>query len=64
MAEPIAETTSGKVRGISRNDIYSFKGIPYGGPTGGPLQPDLSLGMASAMPWSMAQAALSPLKPC
>ncbi len=31
----IADTTSGKVRGYSRNGILTFKGIPYAGSTSG-----------------------------
>ena len=35
LAQPIAETVSGKVRGIAMNEVYAFKGIPYGAPTDG-----------------------------
>jgi para-nitrobenzyl esterase len=54
-ASPIAETTYGKVRGTVSGDIKIFKGIPYGGNTGGqnrfmpPVKPAAWSGVRDAL---------------
>lgn len=53
----IVETRSGKVRGYRRNGIYTYKGIPYGGPTSGknrfmaPISPEPWAGIRNTMDW-------------
>lgn len=32
---PIAKTQYGRVRGVTANGVFSFRGVPYGGPTDG-----------------------------
>jgi para-nitrobenzyl esterase len=49
MKKAIVETTKGKVRGANANGIYIFKGIPYGGPTGGSNR---FMPPVQAEPWS------------
>ncbi|MBB3181134.1 carboxylesterase/lipase family protein [Variovorax sp. Sphag1AA] len=34
-SEPIVDTTCGTVRGVLQEEIYTFKGVPYGADTGG-----------------------------
>jgi para-nitrobenzyl esterase len=53
----VVETTSGKVRGFSRNGVYIFRGIPYGDTTGGanrfmpPKRPAAWAGVRSSTSW-------------
>ncbi|MGA9883291.1 MAG: carboxylesterase/lipase family protein [Candidatus Acidiferrales bacterium] len=61
----IVETTAGKVRGFTRNGIYTFKGIPYAGTTAGearfmaPTKPKPWTGLRSSMQYGF----VSPQEP-
>jgi para-nitrobenzyl esterase len=61
----IVETTAGKVRGFTRNNIVTFKGIPYAGTTAGkarfqpPTKPDSWTGLRSSMQYGF----VSPQEP-
>src|SRR5579871_1965599 len=51
----IVETTSGKVRGYTRNGIYTFKGIPYAASTAGSAR---FLAPAKPKPWAGVRSSL------
>ncbi|MGC2330073.1 MAG: carboxylesterase/lipase family protein [Candidatus Acidiferrales bacterium] len=61
----IVETTAGKVRGFTRNGIYTFKGLPYAGTTAGssrfqpPAKPKPWTGLRSSMQYGF----VSPQEP-
>jgi para-nitrobenzyl esterase len=51
----IAEATAGKIRGFRRNEVYIFKGVPYGASTAGarrflpPVKPEPWTGIRNAL---------------
>jgi para-nitrobenzyl esterase len=55
---PVANTTSGKIRGVvQENKVIAFRGIPYGAPTGGanrfmpPVKPESWTGIRETIEW-------------
>jgi para-nitrobenzyl esterase len=57
MAEPIVDTSAGKIRGITDSTgIHSFKGIPYGAST---TEPHRFLPPAPPIPWQGVRDAFS-----
>jgi para-nitrobenzyl esterase len=66
---PVAETTTGKIAGVSSGGVHAFKGVPYGAPTGGPnrfmppQKPQPWSGVRSATEWAGRAPQASPSGP-
>jgi para-nitrobenzyl esterase len=54
-AGPVAQTTSGKIRGSYQDKINSFKGVPYSAPTSGPSR---FMPPSKPQPWTGVRDAL------
>jgi para-nitrobenzyl esterase len=63
---PVAETSAGKISGVTTNGVHGFKGVPYGAPTSGrnrfmpPQKPQPWTGVRSATEWAGRAPQLPP----
>jgi para-nitrobenzyl esterase len=63
---PVAETTAGKIAGVTTGGVHAFKGVPYGAPTGGrnrfmpPQKPQPWVDVRSAADWAGRAPQLPP----